>query len=209
MLPSLPGPGSPPFVELVKGLHPYGIAPSKVTVDSPSSRLGDIFVGIALLDDRLTVRITSSSLELFLKDLFVGDEEKLVPIVNVLFVALTAIDSDATLGTATLRASSHLKLAPGELDKMLADHARFSENVPSLVPDAIVYKVNLGEDSKAKELRVAIAKSLTYADSVFVDISADYEGRITPAELAEQMNTDADRILAMLDLKEQAEVSER
>lgn len=158
-----------------------------------------------MLDDRLTVRITSASLELFLRDLFVGDEEKLVPIVDVLFVALTAIDSDATLGTATLRTSSHLKLAPGELDKLLAEHARFSENVPGLTPDAIIYKVNLG-DSKAKELRVAIAKSLTYPDSVFVDLSADYEGPITPAELAERMNTDGDRIVAMLDLKEQAEV---
>jgi hypothetical protein len=208
MLPSLPGPGSPPFVELVKGLHPFGISPSKVTLDSPSTRLGDLFLTIGLLDDRLTVRIASGSLELFVRELFVGDEEKLVPIADVLFVALTAIDSEANLGTANLRASSHLKVVSGDVEKLLSEHAKFSESVSALIPDAIVYKVNPGDESKAKELRVVIAKSLTYSDAIFMDISADYEGPVTPAELAERMNADADRIMAMLSLKEQEEISQ-
>src|SRR2546421_8580568 len=154
MLPSLPGPGSPAFAELCKGLHPYGIIPSRVTIDSPSTRLGDVFVGISgLLDNRLTIRFTSSALELFVDELLVGDEENLIPITDLIFTALSSIDADAVQGKATLRASSHLKLSPGENDAILHEHTKFSESVSAFVPDAMVYKVNLGLDSKAQEIR--------------------------------------------------------
>ena len=207
MLPSLPGPGTSAFAELCKGLHPYGITPSRVTVDSPSPRFSDLFVGISgLLDDRLAIRFTSSALELFIDELLVGDEEKLIPITDLIFTALSSIDADAIQGKVTLRASSHLKLSPGENDAILREHTRFAENVSAFVPDAMIYKVNLGQDSEAQELRVAITKSLVYPpDSIFIDISADYNGPISPAELAEHMNTDSELIMKMLGLKEQAE----
>ncbi len=74
MLPSLPGPGTPAFADLCKGLHPYGLTPSNVTVDSPTTRLGDLYIGIALLDNnRLTLRIACTGLDFFLKELFIGD----------------------------------------------------------------------------------------------------------------------------------------
>src|SRR5258705_12633134 len=96
MLPSLPGPGTPGFADLCKGLHPYGLLPAAVTVDSPTTRLGDLYIGIVLLDNgRLTLRLSCSGLELFLKELFIGDEEILVQIVDLVFVALSSIDSEA------------------------------------------------------------------------------------------------------------------
>src|SRR6266705_3372186 len=103
MLPSLPGPGSPAFAELCKGLHHYGINPGTVIVDSPSSRLADLNVSIGLLENRVNVRISSAVLEVFVRELLVGDEEKLVPIADLLFVALKAVDGDAIQGQATLK----------------------------------------------------------------------------------------------------------
>jgi hypothetical protein len=205
MLPSLPGPGSPAFAELCKGLQPYDMTPSRVTVDSPSTRLGDLFVAIALLDNRLTIRFTSAGLELFVSELLVRDEEKLIPITDLVFKALVTIDEDAVKGKASFRAYSHLKIAPGEPDVILREHTKFPDTVPAFVPDAAVYKVDLGQDSKAQDLRVGIAKSLAYADAVFVDISAEYDGPINPAALAEQMNTDSERIIEMLGLRERVE----
>lgn len=82
MLPSLPGPGSPAFAELCKGLQPYGITPFAVTVDSPSARLGDLILSIGLLSGRVTVKFSSSTLEVYVRELLVGDEEKLIPIAD-------------------------------------------------------------------------------------------------------------------------------
>src|SRR6266480_1562447 len=126
MLPSLPGPGSPAFAELCKGLHPYGIAPSAVTVDSPSARLGDLILSIGLLSGRVTVRFSSATLEIYVRELLVGDEDKLIPIADLLFAAANTIDPEAIQGQANLRASSHLKLQPGEIDSLLSEHVNQS-----------------------------------------------------------------------------------
>ncbi len=203
MLPSLPGPGTPAFADLCKGLHPYGLTPSAVTVDSPTTRLGDLYIGIVLLDNgRLTLRLACSGLDFFLKELFTGDEEILVRIVDLMFVALGSIDVDAIQGKANIRTSSHLKLLPGECEAMLREHTKL-ESAPSLIPDAVVYKVDLGSDSKAKELRVVIAKSLVYPDAIFLEINADYEGPFYAATVAEQVQIDSERITELLGLTEQ------
>lgn len=110
MLPSLPGPGTPPFARLVKGLHSYGIDPSGITVDAPSSRMGDLVLGIVLLEKRVAVRITASSFELFVSALYVGDEATLVKIAELILSALREIDAEADQAEAKIRTSSHLTL---------------------------------------------------------------------------------------------------
>jgi len=205
MLPSLPGPGTPAFAELCKELHPYGISPSRVTVDTPSIRLSDVTVGIGLLDNRVALRLTSSAFELWLDELLEDDEEKLIPIADLVFTALSSIDADVVQGDAKLRISSHLRLSPLENDALLREHIKFFESVPHFIPDAVVYKIDFGQDSNAQELRIAIANSHVYPDSIFVDITADYKGPISNAQLAEQMNTDYERIIGTLGLKQQVE----
>ena len=64
MLPSLPGPGTPAFASLVKGLHSFGIDPSGVAVDAPSSTMGDLVLSIVLLEKRVVARLRASSFEL-------------------------------------------------------------------------------------------------------------------------------------------------
>ena len=204
MLPSLPGPGSPAFAELCKRLHPYGIAPNNVTVDAPSTRLADLMLGIGLLSNRVFVRISSVALEFTVRELIVGDEEKLIPITDHLFAALKDIDADAVQGSASLRVYSHLKMAPGEHALLLLEHVRFSEGASAFTAEAIIYDVQPESNSRAKRLKVTIARSLAYAESLFLDITADYIGPITPAELAQQWNIDSERIVETLGLREQA-----
>lgn len=208
MLPSLPGPGSPAFAELCKGLHPFGITPTTVTVDAPSTRLADLNLGIGLLNNRVTARISSVALELVVRELLVGDEEKLIPITEQLFVALKEIDPDVVQGHAALRTYSHLKMAPGEYELLLHEHTRVLEGTSGFAPYAIIYDVKPEPDSKATELKVTIAKSLAYADSLFLDITANYIGPIAPSDLAQQMNVDSERIVEMLGLREQTDAQE-
>lgn len=208
MLPSLPGPGSPAFAELCKALHPYGITPTTVTVDAPSIRLADLNLGIGLLNNRVIVKISSVALELIVRELLVGDEEKLIPITEQLFAALKEIDADVVQGHASLRAYSHLKMAPGEYELLLREHTRLSEGTSAFAPYAIIYDVKPEPDSKAKELKVTIAKSLAYQDSLFLDITVDYIGPIAPSDLAQQWNVDTERVVEMLGLREQTDTQE-
>lgn len=106
MIPSLPGPGTPAFAELVKGLEPFGIEPSAVTIDAPSARLSDVVLGIVLLEKRVVVRITASSFELFVTSLFVGDDSALIEIAHQILTAVPVIDA------ATEKAADYEPLIP-------------------------------------------------------------------------------------------------
>lgn len=207
MLPRLPGPGSDEFPDLCKGLHPFGLTPSKVMVEASSpSRMSDISIGIGLLNNRLGIRITPESIEFVLNELLVDDEEKLIPIADLVFAAVRAVDEDAIYGTANFKTSSHFKLPPGENAELMREHQGFEESGLDL--DAVVYKVDLGNDSPVREFRMAVAKSLAYEDAVFVDTSVTYEGPATPTELATYINTDAERALELIGLREKAEPAE-
>lgn len=130
MIPSLPGPGTSAFASLCKGLQPYGLTPSRVTVEAPTARLSDVALGIGLLDNRVALRITPADFEMFVSELFEGDESNLVDIGNLSFAALLEVDEEAGQGNAELRVSSHLKLAPLENFAVLHEHLRLAESIP-------------------------------------------------------------------------------
>src|SRR5205823_5509349 len=108
MLPSLPGPGTPAFAKLARELHPYGISPAAVSVDAPTSRLGDVTVTILLLNNRVTLTITSSTIELAVRGLLKGDDPSLIAIGDSAFSAVMELEPTANKGSAQIRMSSHL-----------------------------------------------------------------------------------------------------
>src|SRR2546423_10127461 len=106
MLPSLPGPGTEAFSKLAKALHPYGINPSMVMVDAPSSRLGDVTLTISkLLEGRLGVRITCNDVEFFLDEYLVDDDEKIALLLNEFFTALKVVNEEANKGSGFVKSS--------------------------------------------------------------------------------------------------------
>ncbi len=202
MLPSLPGPGSPPFAKLVRGLHSHGIDPSGVTVDAPSSRMGDLVLGIVLLEKRVAVRITASSFELFVSPLYVGDETTLVEIAQLLFNALREIDAEADQAEAKIRTSSHLSLTSANAEMFLGGHLKLSGPDEGLVPDAVAYKVSLGEGIHASGLRVVVSKSIAYKNAIFVEVFADYSEAPASETLAIWVSADFEAIMKLLALSE-------
>lgn len=203
MLPRLPGPGSDEFAKLCKGLHSYGMTPSKVVIDASSNIMSELTLGIGLLDNRLRIRITAESIDFMLNELFVDDEEKLVPIADHVFTAVRAVDEDAVYGTANFKTSLHFKLPPGDSAALLREHQGFQQSGFEL--DAVIYRISLGTNSLARDFRMAVAKSLAYEDAIFVDTSVNYEGPVTPTELATYMNVDSERALELLGLREKIE----
>jgi hypothetical protein len=203
MLPFIPGPATPAFANLIKGLHPYGINASMIAIDTPSSILADVVMTIAgLLDNRLLIRIRPNDLELFLKEFLIGDEEKLIDILSLVFKAATEIDSDAMKGTVNFRSSSHLRLQPKELDALLQEHLCLSNTIDGLSPSSAAYKIDLGAEAKAEDMCVVIAKSLTYEEAVFIDISADYRGPFDIAESAKIIETEFEKVMGLFGLVE-------
>jgi hypothetical protein len=168
--------------------------------------MSDVSIGIGLLDNRLGIRITPESIDFALNELLVDDEEKLIPIADLVLTAVRAVDEDAIYGTANFKTTSHFKLQPGENAELMREHQGFEESGLDL--DAVVYKINLRDDSRAQDFRMAVAKSLAHEDAIFVDTSVNYEGPATPTELATYVNADVERALELLGLREKAEPAE-
>jgi hypothetical protein len=202
MLPSLPGPGTSAFARLVKGLDSFGITPEGVSVDAPSSRLSDVVLGIVLLEKRVAVRITSGSFDLFVTSLFVGDDESLIEIANLVLAALREIDPDVNEANLKVKTSSHLSLITTDVDQFLSEHLKLGAAITGLVPDAAAYKVSSMENLHASDLRIVIAKSIGYTNSVFVDMTASYADAPPAETLATWVSGDFDVITELLGLKE-------
>jgi len=201
MLPSLPGPGTPSFASLVKGLAAFGIDPSGVTLDAPTSKLSDVALAIVLHEKRVIVRITAASFNLYVTSLFVGDDAVLVQIGELILNAVQEIDSDADKAEVTIRTSSHLKLLSADVDEFLREHLALSNSIPGLVPDAAAYKVVSGQNIHSSDLRIVIAKSIGYVNSIFVDVNRNYSNAPI-AELAHWANADFEVMMELLGLKE-------
>lgn len=205
MLPSLPGPGTPAFATLVKALHPFGISPTGVTVDAPSSILADVVLSIALLEKRVGVRLTAASFELLVNGLFVGEESALVTIVEAVLEAVRTIDSDVVASRVTHRVASHLKLRSSDINKFFLEHQMPSFASAGLLTDAIAYKVNPRENIHAAEIRFVLAKSVVHENALFINMNATYPEIPGTAMLVEWMNSDFDVTLGLLGLIEAAE----
>ena len=201
MLPSLPGPGTPAFAKLVKGLAAFGIDPSGVTVDAPTSKLSDVALAIVLHEKRVIVRITATSFNLYVTSLIVGDDDALVQIGELILSAVKEIDSDADKADVTIRTSSHLKLLSGDVADFLKEHLALSNSIAGLTPDAAAYKVGSGQDVNSSDLRIVIAKSIGYVNSVFVDVNRNYSSAPI-ADLASWANEDFEVMMELLGLKE-------
>lgn len=202
MLPSLPGPGTPAFARLVKGLDSFGIEPSGVTVDAASSKLSDVVLGLVLLEKRVIIRITASSFSMFVTSLFVGDDDSLVGIADLIQQALQEIDPDADKADARIRTSSHLSLVSESVEEFLAEYLVLGTSMSGLIPDAAAYKLNSHENIHSSELHLVIAKSIGYANSIFVDVNSRYPNAPPSATLATWANSDFEVITDMLGLRE-------
>jgi hypothetical protein len=137
-----------------------------------------------------------------LEEYLIDDDAKIVGILNTFFTAFKAIDSDADVGSAEIRSTSHLQLKPGENAKLLNEHFSESNVVEGGSPDAVIYKVDLGDDAKGHGYRVFIAKSKGYDDSLYIDISATYDGLFNPPEFFTITTDEFDRIMKRFGLEE-------
>lgn len=202
MLPTLPVTGTEAFGLLCKKLAPFGLSASRILIEAPSNRLGDAVMTIILLDGRLGIKLFISSFEIILDELYENDEQNVVDIANVVFEALSKIDEDVRNGTAHLRLTYHLKLDPKENSNILTEYIYVSDENPFLIPEMAIYKLNVETDRILQNARVAIAKSVTYEDAVFVDLNLDYSQFEDITDFKEKVESDVFRIFESFGLSQ-------
>ncbi len=202
MLPSLPGPGTPAFATLVKGLQKFGIDPSGITVDAPSSRMSEVVLGIVLMDKRVAVRIAASSFDLYVSPLYFGDEAALMEIGQLVLNAVREIDTEADQAEARIRTSSHFSLIDADAAKFLDYHLKLTAPNQALIPDAIAYKVTAPAETHASGLRVVFSPSIAYSNAIFVEVVADYSKALNIEHLATWVTADFEGIMKLVSLQE-------
>lgn len=208
MLPSLPGPGTPPFAKLAKELHPFGLTPDDVSVDAPSSRMGDVVLSIVLLERRVALRITAAFLELIVHQLIDGDEPKLISIGNFALHAITAIDPEVGGLNVKYRISSHLSLASTSVDTFLRGHQVPTSSSLGLVTDAVAYNARGVSGFNSKDMRFVITKSLVFDNALFLDANATYPNALNVADVAAWAESDFETIMSLLGLEERTRLND-
>lgn len=203
IIPSLPTVGTEAFGTLCKKLAPFGLSASRILADAPTNKLGDALMTIILLDGRLGIKFSISFFEIIVDDLYEDDKQNVIDIANIIFEALKKIDEDVEKGKANIRLMYHLKLSPNENTKILSEHLSLSGNNPNFSPEMAIYQVNLEENTNLQNSRVAIAKSISYENAVFLDVYLDYSRMENTTEFAENVQKDVIEIFNIFGLKEQ------
>lgn len=201
ILPGLPTPGTKMFSTLCRELAPYGIAPSGISLESPTASLSDVLYRVSLLDGRVALRISYGSFEMIVDSLLQGDEELLVSIVDSVFRILIETDPNANAGTPEVSLTSHLTLLTTDVDGFLREHLHQADAQSQFIPEAFAYGVKPVDSDQKQDFRVIVMRSLRFTNALFVNFVMSFKGSETPARTAELMNDEVERTLVLLDLR--------
>jgi len=172
MLPALPVPGTPAFAQLCRELKRFGFSAEKFSIETPSAKLSDIRVTVALLQDAISLRIYYEWFELVVPTLIEGQDRPLPEIISTTLQALTLLDPDAGKGSLIVQSAAHLRLDSQDPEAYIREHLTGGDS--SYVPDAFAFNLIAGGDVPRKDGRIVIAVSALFDGSVFVDYAAEY-----------------------------------
>ncbi len=192
----LPGPGTSAFARLCRTLPPHGFKASGVVIESPSTRLSDVNVGISLLGDRATLKLLYGGLDFAVSELIEEDLDQASEILRIVFEALAEQDVDAKRGRLRLDCLAHLQLEAGEAEDYLRE--RLPSNDSRVAPDAFAYRVAIKD---IEDLRVVVARSVRHREALFVDYAAAYSPIQTPYTDLRRLRQHYEAALATLGLE--------
>ena len=201
ILAALPMPGTKMFSTLCRELGPYGISPTGISFESPTSFLSDVVYRVGLLDGRVALRISYSGFELIVDSLLQGDDELLVKIADSVFVILREVDANASLGKPEVGLTSHLTLLTTNLDAFLREQLPKANGQLNFIPEAFAYGIQPKDSTDKREFRVIVMRSVRFKNAVFINFVLASKDPESPARSAEVMSAESERTLALLGLK--------
>jgi hypothetical protein len=193
-------PGTPAFAQLCRELKKFGFSAEKFSLETPSAKLSDVRVTVALLQDAVTLRVHYEWLELVVPTLIEGQERSLLEVINTTIQALALLDPEVGKGNLIVQSAAHLRLDSQDPDAYIREHLTGGD--ASYVPDAFAFNLIVDGDVTRKNGRVVIAVSALFEGSVFVDYSAEYTNPQFTADTVAQVRSDYSDRLAQLGLAE-------
>jgi hypothetical protein len=200
ILPGLPVPGTPAFVELCRELKRFGFSADKFSLETPSTKLSDVRVTIGLLQDSVTLRVQYEWLELVVPTLVQGQVDSLPDIINTTLGALALLDPDAGKCNLVVQSVAHLRLDSLDPGVYISEHLAGGD--ASYKPDAFAFNLVSCGDVIRQQGRIVIAVSAIFPGSVFVDYVAEYANPQFTADTVNAMRIDYFERLALLGLAE-------
>jgi hypothetical protein len=200
MLPGLPVPGTPAFGQLCRELKRFGFTAERFSLETPSAKLSDVRITVALLQDAVTLRLHYEWFELVVPTLIEGQEGSLPEVINTTLQALALLDPEVRKGNLIVQSAAHLRLDSQDPDAYISEHLTGGD--ASYVPDAFAFNLTVDGDVTRKHGRIVIAVSALFEGSVFVDYAAEYTNPQFTADTVAEMRTDYNNRLAQLGLAE-------
>lgn len=207
ILAALPTPGTKTFATLCRELGPYGIAPTGISFESPTSVLSDVVYRVALLDGRVALRISYSGFEMVVEPMFPGDDDLLVKILVSVFGVLGEVDPNASAGKAEVALTSHLTLLTKDVDTFLLEHLTQTNAQLNFIPEAFAYGVRPTDSTNKREFRVVVMRSVRFKNAVFINFVLSSEAPESPARTAEITSAESERTLTLLGLTPERDVT--
>jgi hypothetical protein len=204
ILSELPVPGSRGFVALVQKLQPFGLTAQGISLQTPSNNLNDVRLELALLDPRATISIGYSYITLTTGEVYDGDANTILKILQSIFEAMADIDPKIEEGKGMARISLQLPLLDEKIDSFLARYAKKQEGEVDIIPDAAAFIVKGDEASRQARTRVVFAKSVHYENALFCEITWEYESSVVgkPIEFLNRLVVSNLGILNTFDLQD-------
>ena len=200
MLPSLPVPNTPAFSILRRDLMPYGLAPSGITIETPTNRLGDVGMGISLLNNRLALRISYSDFELVMNSVGSDDGPKIAAVADVLLEAFRVLDPDNHLNLLSTKINAHLNLGQWNTGDFLGERLTPVRGAMDFIPQGFAYSVTFDVGSYKRTARVAVTESALIPNSIYIEILFEAFFDVSLDKLAAQLGDDIKSILSALGL---------
>ena len=199
ILPALPAPGTPSFVQLCRGLKKFGLTADKVSIETPTTKLSDVRATFSLLNDAVVLRVQYGWFELFVPRVIKGQEDSLVEIAAATLSTIAALDEHAVEGQLVVHSLAHLALESRDPDSYIAEHFASAKGIYE--PDAFAFNVTRQPGEMRLSGRIVVARSVIEG-AVFVDYTAEYQQPRFTSELVQQLRGDYNDSLLQLGLSE-------
>ena len=171
MISQLPAPSTEAFDFLIRGLRPFGISARSVSIEGPTTNMDDVSIEIKLLNYQLNLSITYSGFEIAARDVDKEDAIQILQILPIVFKSLEKIDSEVTKGVGNTKISLHLRLFEKIVDEYISDRISAKINNQNVIPEALVFSLDIDEITEHFPTKVTIAKSLVVDNGLFLEIN--------------------------------------
>ena len=163
----LPFPGTRAFAAIIKGLEPYQPDASRITVETPSTKLSEVFVRFGLRNGEIELRLYYTGFKIVALPFEKSHASELGLLAMVAFNNLGFREMLPPRGRLNVHYQAHLQLEGGSLALLLREHV--SSPLAGLEPDGCSYLFTSPDSNAVRPAKLQVERSLRFDESLFVD----------------------------------------